>query len=126
MQEAYFDAGEETAGNVESCIGALQVSRSEANGENSDMLESFSALLPYTRVGSQANPEAYEHIVNPVVSAENGSKTTWQKNQEETGKIPMADIIAFIILVGIAVCIFIMISGAAHRLRENHETEETV
>ena len=126
MQEAYSDAGEQTAGNVESCIGALQTSRSEVNGQNTDMLENFSVLLPYTRVGSQANPEAYEHIVNPVVSAENGSRTVWQDGAEETQQIPVSDIITIIILAGIAVCVFIIISGAAHRLRENRGTEETV
>lgn len=126
LQEAYSDAGEQTAGNVESCIGALQTSRSEVNGQNTDMLENFSVLLPYTRVGSQANPEVYEHIVNPVVSAENGSKNVWQDSMEETQQIPVSDIITIIILAGIAVCVFIIISGAAHRLRENRGTEETV
>lgn len=126
LQEAYRDAGEQTAGNVESCIGALQTSRSEVNGQNTDMLENFSVLLPYTRVGSQANPEVYEHIVNPVVSAENGSRNVWQDGAEETHQIPVSDIITIIILVGIAVCVFIIISSAAHRLRENRETEETV
>lgn len=124
MQEAYRDAGEQTAGNVESCIGTLQASRSEVNGQNTDMLERFSLLLPYTRVGSQASPEVYEHIVNPVVSAENGSNA-WQDRSDETQQIPIADIITMLILAGIFVCVFIILSSTAHRIREKHETEET-
>lgn len=119
VEGAYSEANMETALNVEQCIGALQTSKTIANEQNISMLEGFSLLLPYTRVGSQGNPEVYEHIVNPVVAVRAGSEAAYLMGAEtHRRQVSTAEILEGSLLAGIVVCVLCILAGMARRSQD--------
>lgn len=125
-QTAYSEATTQTAGNVETCMEALQASRANVNSQNTEMLENFSVLLPYTRVGSQGNPEVYEHIVNPVASVGNDKNTVSQKPVEEAIQISTVEIVTLVMIVSIVVCMGILLSSILRKRKAVEETGEMI
>ena len=123
-QTAYSEATTQTAGNVETCMEALQASRANVNSQNTEMLENFSVLLPYTRVGSQGNPEVYEHIVNPVASVGNDKNTVSQKPVEEAIQISTVEIVTLVMIVSIVVCMGILVTSILRKRKAVEETGE--
>lgn len=125
MQSALGEANTQTAGNVESCMDELKSARAEINSKNTDMLQTFTGLLPYTRVGSQGNPESYEHIVNPVVAVGNGSDIVVQGNQENRPSTSVSNILEIVLMAGIVICILAAASIVLRRAKSPKEAEET-
>lgn len=59
-------ANDATKDNVIETIDALKQRRTDINSENTDILESFSERLAYTRLGSLDNEQVYDFIVQPI------------------------------------------------------------
>ncbi len=110
MHVAYQNASEQTAANVDECIMELQTSRENINSQNIDMLLNFTELLEYTREGSQENVEAYAHIVDPVVSIENGTQLIKDSNGTEEKGITVKQLLTAMLIVGCMVVFFSIIS----------------
>ena len=110
MHVAYQNASEQTAANVDECIMELQTSRENINSQNTDMLLNFTELLEYTREGSQENVEAYAHIVDPVVSIENGTQLIKDSNGTEEKGITVKQLLTAMLIVGCMVVFFSIIS----------------
>lgn len=88
LRDSLDEAGEQTAANVEECIGELKLSREAVNSENVSLLGGFAGTLEYTRVGSQGNTAAYDHIINPVLPQVNSrtASNTEENTADEDGR----------------------------------------
>lgn len=120
LQMALNHAQMQTASNVETSIEGLIASRENMNAENVSLLEGFTGLLAYTRVQSQGNPEVYDYIVNPVVTADyspGAGVNTKEANQEgalQKGKF-LKGMGEFVLWVAIAICIAIIAVGICRK-----------
>lgn len=124
LQNTYYEMGEQTAGNVADCILVLQASRESVNSQNTAMLQEFTGLLEYTRVGSQKNTEAYGHIVSPVTALENGAKLV-NPNAGTGGKgISDTQILTILLLSGAAAGIISLASYIRNRRTDGDMEEE--
>lgn len=117
MYGAYQSASEQTAANVDECILQLQSSRESINSQNTEMLLKFTELLEYTREGSQENVEAYGHIVDPVVSMENGTQLLKTSDDVDRRWVTVEELFVAILAVGFVLIISSIISYIQSRSR---------
>lgn len=103
LKKALSRAGTKTASNVKDCISDLVLSREKVNGKNVGILEGFTGLLPYTRVGNQENMEVYDYIINPIVSRNTGERPVVQITGQEKPRISIREIMIIILGIGIMV-----------------------
>lgn len=102
-------ANTQTTTNIESCIDELKLSRLEINSQNVDMLEEFTEVLPYTRVGSQENTEVYDYIVNPVVSRTTGEAVPVTDAADAGNEISIRKLLVIFLGIGIATCMAVIL-----------------
>lgn len=125
IQDIYQEANKQTISNVKECISTLQNSRTNINGQNTQMLQGFVGLLRYTREGMQDDVEAYGHIVDPVVLLESGEELIGTNKGEHKDGISETQI--FMVIVGLG--IIIVFAGVAlyiqNRTQILQELEET-
>ncbi len=102
-------ANTQTTTNIESCIDELKLSRLEINSQNVNMLEEFTEVLPYTRVGSQGNTEVYDYIVNPVVSRTTGEAVPVTDAADAGNEISIRTFLVILLGIGIAACMAVIL-----------------
>ena len=65
--ESINNANEITKQNVINIVNELRSNKESNRDENTKLMDDFSNKLPYTRVGSIGNSEAYNFISNPII-----------------------------------------------------------
>ncbi len=65
-REKISTANTDTRENIIEAVDLLKMARSQINENNKVVLGSFSERLPYTRLGTLENEQAYDFIVEPV------------------------------------------------------------
>ena len=114
-------ANTQTTTNIENCIDGLKESRLEINGQNIELLEKFTEALAYTRVGSQDNVEAYDYIVNPVISGTIGEAVPAADTAEAGKSISIKILLVIFLGIGMAVCLAGVLSGIWRQRRKPEE-----
>ncbi len=101
---ALSEANEQTEVNVKDCISGLQASRKENNAQNTEMLDNFSRIVPYTRVGSRENVEIYNYIINPVEGIGVQQIGSASVKKQEPKHVSVMTVLTVLSLAGIIVC----------------------
>lgn len=123
VRAALDEANAQTIRNVVDCMNDLALSREETNSRNVDMLKGFTESLAYTRVGSQANVEVYDMIINPVVPRISGEAAP----EEEEVPQQRASVRAWpAALLGAAIllCLAGITGSMRHQYRRQKEADE--
>lgn len=123
VRNSLDEANTQTVENVEDCIGGLIESRAEINSQNVDILGEFPLALWYTRVGSQGNAEAYDCIVNPVVSQENGQAVANTAGPETKRDNSIKTWL--VIVIGIGILFFLIETVISFRQQYKESEEES-
>lgn len=76
LQTNLADAYKGTTENVDARITQAKEERSEINEINISLLKDFSGKLPYTRLGELEYTQAYDFIVNPVITQDDTQMQT--------------------------------------------------
>lgn len=130
LRNSLDEAGTQTAANVEECIEELKQSREAVNSENVSLLGGFAGTLEYTRVGSQGNTAAYDHIINPVQPQINSRTASGAaENTAETdggGGGSMQVWLLIVLGIGIAVCLTEMFFSVRQQHRKPPEENEEI
>lgn len=74
LQDSIVQAKEDSDKAVEEGLQELKDTKNVNSELNQQILYDFSKLLPYTRLGSLENVQAYEFMVNPVSAVNTGEK----------------------------------------------------
>ncbi len=119
-------ANTQTTANIEGCIDELKASRLEINSQNVDMLERFTEVLAYTRVGSQGNTEVYDYIINPVVSRTTGEALSITDTADTGNEISIKTLLVILLGIGITACLAVILFAIRVRYKKPEAEKENI
>lgn len=117
LKASLEEANEQTSSNVTDCLGELILSREAVNSQNTDMLETFTGALRYTRVESQGNAEVYDYIVNPVATQINSKPVSMTAGAVSGKGSSIKGWLMLVLGIGIAGCIIGILTTAIRQRR---------
>ena len=122
MEENVMNAEDEAGKLVEESVSDAKITKEKTSGENQEMLEEFSNLLPNTRLGSLEYSQAYDFISNPMnmTDASNTEKDSLVY-EIMSGKDERAN---YIITLIIGVLLGIIVSVSANTIYKRRMTED--
>lgn len=125
VRAALDEANAQTIRNVVDCMNDLALSREETNSRNVDMLKGFTESLAYTRVGSQANVEVYDMIINPVVPRISGEAAPEEAEEgAPQQRSPARAWPAALLGAAILLCLAGITGSMRHQYRRQKEADE--
>lgn len=136
LQDNIVQAKEDSDKAVEEGLQELKDTKNVNSEQNQDILYDFSKLLPYTRLGSLENVQAYEFMVNPVSAVNTGAKGKGETMRSDSVRAEsdsvhvetkkQEDYQNISILICLVICVIIVsttIKYHFHKKQESYELE---
>lgn len=125
VRSALDEANTQTVRNVVDCMNDLALSRAQVNSLNVDLLKGFTESLAYTKVGSQANAEVYDYIINPIVPQINGQAVIDADTEVTANRREYSIKIWLVIILGTAILLCLTGIIVDLRRRNGRQWEES-
>ncbi len=136
LQDNIVQAKEDSDRAVEEGLQELKDTKNSNSEQNQQVLYDFSKLLPYTRLGSLENVQAYEFMVNPISAVNTGVKEKGETVRTDSVRAEsdsvhvvtrkQEDYQNISILICLVICVIIVsttIKYHFHKKQESYELE---